>query len=101
MIIILILWISFFGVAIWAVHFIKIEFKFTYFLAEGAYVKQYYDLSEKYFKFGANMNIYTSGNFDFSEDLQLKLQDMNLKIRKCDQCKKPYTLDNSFTSWYV
>jgi hypothetical protein len=100
MIIVLVLWAAAFGVSVWKVHYLKIDFKFTFFLSDKAYVKRYFDIKDANYKAGDNLKLYTIGNWDFNEKDQLKLQDFNKRIRKCDQCKKPFTVDNTLWSWY-
>lgn len=47
------------AVSIWGATEVKIDFKSTYFISAGAYVKNYLDLQENYFKSGDRINIYS------------------------------------------
>ena len=65
-------------------------------------MKEYLDRSEKYFKLGESVNIITdNANIDFTTvENQQKLVTFNAKMKSCDGCKKDWTIEESFDSWY-
>jgi len=61
------IWVIYTAVSIWGASEVKIEFKSTYFIGEGAYVKDFLDRQEEYFESGIGTTIYTElGQDDIS-----------------------------------
>lgn len=103
MAIILITWLAYLSLSIYGATQVKIEFKFTYFISDGAYVKEYFDRQEEYFQSGERVTVYTdSRNIDITQyDTQAKLDAFNTNLKNCEGCQKQFTVSGSFDSWYV
>lgn len=91
------------AVSIWGASQVKIDFKSTYFISAGAYVKNFLDLQENYFKSGDRINIYSEvPDIDItSYDVQKQMNSFIDKVKKCDGCSKQFTVSDSFDSWYL
>lgn len=80
----------------------KIDFKQTYFIGEKSYVREYLERQELYFQSGDKLTIYNE--IDLMEankyEFQEKLVKFNEKLKKCEGCKKNFTVASSFDSWY-
>jgi len=65
---VLIIYTIYFFLSIWGITNLQIDFKNTYFISGGAYVKQYLDRSDIYYKSGNAISIITEGLLDFSQE---------------------------------
>ena len=92
------MWVTYIAVSSWGVSNLKIDFKSTYFIGETAYVRQYFDKSDAYFKNGDDMTIITdNSNIDFTTVAnQQKLLTFNQKMRDCEGCSKDWIISESF-----
>jgi predicted RND superfamily exporter protein len=81
---ILIFYALYIGFSIYGCTQIEVNFKTSYFISDNAYIKQYLDRSEKYYKSGDTINFYTDGVQDFSkQQTQDELNALNNKIINC------------------
>lgn len=102
-IVILIIWLIYFGVSIYGAVNVSIDFKQTYFIGEGGYVRGFINRQEEYFTSGERVTVYTeSTDIDMtSYEMQTNLNTLIDKIKKCDGCSQQFTIPESFNSWYV
>lgn len=87
---ILVIWLTYMAVSIWGATNVKIDFKSTYFIGAGAYVRKFIERQEDYFTSGDRITLYTeSGDIDLtSYDMQANMNVFIDKIKKCDGCSQ-------------
>lgn len=79
------------------------DFKQSYFIGSGAYVKDFFDKQEEHFSSGEQVTIYTEAeDIDMtSYETQANMNAFIDKLKKCDGCSQQFTVPESFDSWYV
>ena len=85
-----------------AVSNLKVDFKITYFINEDAYIRNYLDISDKYFQAGEQISFYVDNDgLDYtSVENQLQLALFSEKIQACETCNQVWLSEKSFDSWY-
>ena len=74
----------------------EIDFKITYFIAEGAYINEYLDRSDEYFEAGDIVTFFTEMESDIARvSNQGKLSDFNEKLQESE-----WVVAGSFESWF-
>jgi hypothetical protein len=53
------------GGAVWGAINVTIDYKTSYFIGPNAYLKDYFDKSDKYFVTGLSASFYTDGEHDY------------------------------------
>lgn len=77
----------YFCVSIWGLSNLTVDFKNTYFISETAYIKDYLDKQDTYYKSGNSIAIVTDGLLDFSkEKTQIDLKTFNDNLLNCKNC---------------
>lgn len=100
---ILVVWLTYTAVSIYGAAEVKIDFKSTYFIGAGAYVRSFIERQEEYFQSGERVTVYTeAGDIDVtSYETQANMQTFIDKIKTCDGCSQQFTIPESFDSWYL
>ena len=85
---VLALYAIYFLVASVGVTFLEVDYKQSFFISGEAYIKQYLDKNDQYFKSGPLITVYTDGEMDFTrEQIQRDLQTLNWKLLECRGCE--------------
>ena len=96
-------WTAYLIVSVVGITGVNVDFKVTYFIGEGAYVREYFDRNDKYFSGGETVTIYVDGptlQYHTMENQQ-KLDEFNEKVQECAGCEKQWVVDKSLKSWYT
>ena len=60
-------WLIYFGISIYGVTNVEIDFKITYFISPEAYINEWMMRSDKYFNRGQTVNLYVdNANLDYT-----------------------------------
>lgn len=86
---ILALWLIYFGVSIYGVTKVDIDFKVTYFISPTAYINGWMTRSDKYFQRGQTAKLYVDNSkLDYSsKETQQKLITLNQHLMACTGCQ--------------
>lgn len=102
-IVILVIWLIYTAVSIYGVSQVKIDFKSTYFISAEAYVRDFIERQENYFKSGDTITVYTNASqIDVTTyDNQAAMVEFAKNLKECKDCEKQFTIPESFDSWYL
>jgi len=99
---VLVVWLIYFGISIYGVTNVEIDFKITYFISPEAYINEWMMRSEKYFKRGQTVNLYVDNpNLDYaSVEVQKQIIDLNKHVMACTGCEQQWVVKDTMNSWY-
>ena len=86
---VLAVWLIYFGVSLYGVTNVDIDFKITYFINPNAYINQWMKRSDKYFQQGETVKVYVdNADLDYASiDTQQKVNNLNKHIMACTDCQ--------------
>jgi hypothetical protein len=79
----------------------EIEFKLSKLIPSGAYIHNYLDLNDKYFKSLGQVGLIVTQDPNYEEAaVQLQIIEAADKLMKCEGCDETWLVDGSLNSWY-
>ena len=100
---VLCIWTAYIIFSCYGLSNVEVDFKTTYFIGKGAYVRTYLDKQDEFFKAGDAVTIYFDNvdKVDFSKKrYQQGLATFNENLKQCKGCEEAWVLEDSFESWY-
>lgn len=81
---------------------VRIDFSVEYFIGSDAYIYDFFQLNDKYFKTGFSTTLFVDNpEIDYtSPETQFQLLEFDDKLLRCYACKEPWFKENTLASWY-
>lgn len=90
------------AVAAYGCSQVQIDFSTQFFINEGVYVYDFFELNDEYFKSGFQATTFVDNpNIDYSSrESQLQMRNFNEKLQRCEGCSEQWNKENTLSSWY-